>query len=166
MPPIQTHAPDTHTHMPPYPRLIVAEGNEDITIKVSDEGGGIARSGLPNIFTYLYSTAHSPVNLGEIEEDSPGPSVLAGYGYGLPMSRLYARYFGGDLQINSMEVRGGAVGRGGGEGRGRGRRLGGGAGWGGEGQGQGGEGRGRCRGQGVLWWRPPDRLGGGAWVQA
>lgn len=29
--------------------------------------------------------------------------VLAGYGYGLPISRLYARYFGGDLQIFSME---------------------------------------------------------------
>lgn len=32
-----------------------------------------------------------------------GPAVLAGYGYGLPISRLYARYFGGDLQIISME---------------------------------------------------------------
>lgn len=33
-----------------------------------------------------------------------GDSVtMAGYGYGLPISRLYARYFGGDLQIISME---------------------------------------------------------------
>ena len=32
-----------------------------------------------------------------------GNTVLAGYGFGLPLSRLYARYFGGDLQILSME---------------------------------------------------------------
>ena len=29
--------------------------------------------------------------------------ALAGLGYGLPISRLYARYFGGDLDIKSME---------------------------------------------------------------
>jgi pyruvate dehydrogenase kinase 2/3/4 len=38
-----------------------------------------------------------------LQDDTEGPAVLAGYGYGLPVSRLYARYFGGDLQIISME---------------------------------------------------------------
>ena len=85
----------------PTIRLVIAEGEEDITIKLSDEGGGIARSGLPRIWTYLYSTAKSP--LPDLEDDADGPAVLAGYGYGLPLSRLYARYFGGDLQIISME---------------------------------------------------------------
>ncbi|KAK9845210.1 hypothetical protein WJX81_000109 [Elliptochloris bilobata] len=90
---------------PPPVRVVVAEGAEDVCIKVSDEGGGIPRSGLSRIWTYLYSTAHSP--LEEMARDggdgSDGPAVLAGYGYGLPISRLYARYFGGDLQILSMD---------------------------------------------------------------
>ena len=72
--------------------------------QVSDEGGGIPRSGMPRIWTYLYTTAQSPLNLMDDElEGADGPAVLAGYGYGLPISRLYARYFGGDLQIISME---------------------------------------------------------------
>ncbi|KAG6489128.1 hypothetical protein ZIOFF_050386 [Zingiber officinale] len=66
-----------------------------------DEGGGIPRSGLPKIFTYLYSTAKNP--LVENDEGSSDGVIMVGYGYGLPISRLYARYFGGDLQIISME---------------------------------------------------------------
>ncbi|CAD7705296.1 unnamed protein product [Ostreobium quekettii] len=86
----------------PAIRLVVAEGAEEITIKVSDEGGGIPRSDVPRIFTYLYSTAASPLPFVD-DEGSDGPTVLAGYGYGLPLSRLYARYFGGDLQVISMD---------------------------------------------------------------
>ncbi|KFM27250.1 [Pyruvate dehydrogenase (acetyl-transferring)] kinase, mitochondrial [Auxenochlorella protothecoides] len=93
---------------PPPIRVVVAEGEEDICIKVSDEGGGIARSGQPKIWTYLYTTARSPLEdirdrSAGSTESAEGPSVLAGYGYGLPISRLYARYFGGDLQMISME---------------------------------------------------------------
>ncbi|TYJ96234.1 pyruvate dehydrogenase (acetyl-transferring) kinase [Cucumis melo var. makuwa] len=86
----------------PLVRIIVADGIEDVTIKVSDEGGGIPRSGLPKIFTYLYTTAKNPLD----EHPDLGTAdlvTMAGYGYGLPISRLYARYFGGDLQVISME---------------------------------------------------------------
>ncbi|GIL56252.1 hypothetical protein Vafri_11682 [Volvox africanus] len=87
---------------PPPIQVVVAEGLEDVTIKVSDQGGGIPRSGLQRIWTYLYTTARSP--LPDVDIDSTNmPAVLAGYGCGLPLSRLYARYFGGDLQIISME---------------------------------------------------------------
>eukprot|EP00850_Spirogloea_muscicola_P016234 SM000130S27121 [mRNA] locus=s130:362366:364889:+ [translate_table: standard] len=87
---------------PPPVRVVVADGSEDVTLKISDEGGGIPRSGLQKIWTYLYTTAKSPLADigGQLQEL---PTVLAGYGYGLPISRLYARYFGGDLQIISME---------------------------------------------------------------
>ncbi|GJP58637.1 hypothetical protein CLOP_g1301, partial [Closterium sp. NIES-67] len=188
---VQERFPDSQ---PPPVRVVVADGIEDVAIKVSDEGGGIKRSGLPRIWSYLYSTAsiptprHKPpgpntpsesqpstptssapsspnssppstpsppsaISLasspassaasspyasrftpigssfaepweltegeGEVPADGVGdgvsvstmasvdgeelPSLIAGYGYGLPIARLYARYFGGDLQIFSME---------------------------------------------------------------
>ena len=33
---------------------------------------------------------------------APGQSVVQGYGIGLPLSRLYARYFGGTLKLVSL----------------------------------------------------------------
>ena len=108
--------------MPPI-RVVIADGeeNEDIAIKVSDEGGGIKRSHMPRIWSYLFTTADPHVQRGFLaEEDGSGGEgtsvapyeplasgvaggALAGLGYGLPISRLYARYFGGDLDIKSME---------------------------------------------------------------
>ncbi|KAG6664105.1 hypothetical protein CIPAW_02G069500 [Carya illinoinensis] len=98
---VQERFMDSDEVAPPI-RIIVAGGVEDVAIKVSDEGGGIPRSGLSKIFTYLYSTAKNPMD----EDSYHGTAdavTMAGYGYGLPISRLYARYFGGDLQIISME---------------------------------------------------------------
>ncbi|MEW5297359.1 MAG: hypothetical protein WDW36_000572 [Sanguina aurantia] len=98
---VQEKYSDSHNEAPPI-HLVVAEGIEDITIKVSDQGGGIRRSGLPRIWTYLYTTARNP--LPDVDEFTTNlPSVLAGYGCGLPLSRLYSRYFGGDISIISME---------------------------------------------------------------
>ncbi|XP_042052452.1 pyruvate dehydrogenase (acetyl-transferring) kinase, mitochondrial-like [Salvia splendens] len=98
---VQEQYMDSDEVAPPV-RIIVADGLEDVTIKVSDEGGGIARSGLSKIFTYLYSTAKNPLD-DQSDVDPETVTTMAGYGYGLPISRLYARYFGGDLQIISME---------------------------------------------------------------
>ncbi|KAH8921999.1 alpha-ketoacid dehydrogenase kinase [Atractiella rhizophila] len=86
-----------------YPpiKLIIAEGNEDITIKISDEGGGIPRSAIDLVWTYLYSTADPGALDQDFGTDFKAP--MAGFGYGLPIARLYSRYFGGDLQLISME---------------------------------------------------------------
>lgn len=88
-----------------YPpvKLIVAEGQEDITIKISDEGGGIPRREVPYVWTYMYTTVKQTPSLDPDLSKSDFKAPLAGYGYGLPISRLYARYFGGDLKLISME---------------------------------------------------------------
>lgn len=67
-------------------------------LQIADQGGGIPRSQKDMLFNYLYSTAPrpEPTDLGE-------SAPLAGYGYGLPLSRVYARYFQGDLQLYSAD---------------------------------------------------------------
>ncbi|OZJ02337.1 hypothetical protein BZG36_04592 [Bifiguratus adelaidae] len=92
---------DSAEDYPPI-KLIVAEGKEDITIKISDEGGGIPRSGIPLVWTYMYTTAEAQ-KLDPDFSASDFKAPMAGFGYGLPISRLYARYFGGDLKLISME---------------------------------------------------------------
>lgn len=113
---IEQHSESLAGVLPPI-KVIVAQGdsNEDIVIKVSDEGGGIPRSGMRRIWSYFYTTyevqgerdaggggassalAHD--DAGDFTTDTP----MAGLGYGLPLSRLFTRYFGGDLTIISME---------------------------------------------------------------
>ncbi|KAI1785239.1 alpha-ketoacid dehydrogenase kinase [Ganoderma leucocontextum] len=83
-------------------KVIVVEGKEDITIKISDEGGGIPRSAIPLIWTYMYTTMEGQ-NIDQDFDASDFKAPMAGFGYGLPLSRLYARYFGGDLRLISMD---------------------------------------------------------------
>lgn len=93
-------------------KVVIADGNdnEDVVIKVSDEGGGIPRSNMKKIWSYLFTTADPSIQEGMIgvntttqHLDHGTDSPLAGLGYGLPIARSYCRYFGGDLSIMSME---------------------------------------------------------------
>ncbi|XP_061612818.1 pyruvate dehydrogenase (acetyl-transferring) kinase isozyme 2, mitochondrial isoform X2 [Phyllopteryx taeniolatus] len=93
---IETHE---NRELPPI-QVLVSLGGEDVSIKVSDRGGGVPFRRNDNLFSYMYSTAPAP----QIGEHARPP--LAGFGYGLPISRLYAKYFQGDLQLYSMEGHG------------------------------------------------------------
>lgn len=83
------------TDVPPI-KIMITKGRHDMTIKISDQGGGIPKSTIDQVFEYHYTSAPEPLKAG-----SAAP--MAGYGYGLPLSRLYARYFDGDMQLYSME---------------------------------------------------------------
>jgi pyruvate dehydrogenase kinase 2/3/4 len=98
---VETHGQDKQEF--PVTKVIVAEGKEDITIKISDEGGGIPRSAIPLVWTYMYTTVDRTPNLDPDFDKNDFKAPMAGFGYGLPISRLYARYFGGDLKLISME---------------------------------------------------------------
>ncbi|XP_076609577.1 pyruvate dehydrogenase (acetyl-transferring) kinase isozyme 2, mitochondrial-like [Chaetodon auriga] len=94
---IETH--EASRTLPPI-KVMVSLGGEDLSIKMSDRGGGVPFRKTERLFSYMYSTAPRP----SMEDKHRTP--LAGFGYGLPISRLYARYFQGDLQLYSMEGHG------------------------------------------------------------
>jgi len=77
---------------PPPIRVVVADGVEDVTFKVADEGGGCARSTRHSMWSWFWSSGAS---LG-----------AQGGGLGLPLTRCLARYFGGDLALRPLEGHG------------------------------------------------------------
>ncbi|XP_060111401.1 pyruvate dehydrogenase kinase, isozyme 2 isoform X1 [Heteronotia binoei] len=89
---------ESHESSPTLPpiKVMVSLGQEDLSIRMSDRGGGVPLRKIERLFSYMYSTAPKP-------ELGTGGTPLAGFGYGLPISRLYAKYFQGDLQLFSME---------------------------------------------------------------
>ncbi|KAK2160071.1 hypothetical protein LSH36_141g10067 [Paralvinella palmiformis] len=78
--------------------VMICKGGDDVTIKMSDQGGGIPRDRTELLFNYMYSTAPRPPN-----PQAASTTPLAGYGYGLPLSRLYAKYMRGSLWLSSVE---------------------------------------------------------------
>ena len=83
-------------------RVVIVKGAAEVTIKVSDQGGGIPRSTMSRIFKFTHSTSRQ-----DYEGNTDFGTVEAGIkhlpGFGLPLARIYARYFGGELTLKSME---------------------------------------------------------------
>lgn len=73
LPPVQCH---------------IMNGKTALLIKISDMGGGISPTDMEKVGRFAHSTSK---RRGE----------LAGYGAGIALSRLYARYLGGDLSLSS-----------------------------------------------------------------
>merc|ERR1712232_222047 len=63
-----------------------------IAIMVSDRAGGISFDINDSLFSYF---------CGAATQGAPATSPLAGYGVGLPLSRLHARHLGGNLKVTS-----------------------------------------------------------------
>jgi signal transduction histidine kinase len=83
-----------------------------VTIRIRDRGGGISPENLPNIWAYSFTTFSDneipgPNNgttdgLNTISGAGGDCSSLAGLGYGLPLGRAYAEYFGGGIAVQSL----------------------------------------------------------------
>ena len=85
---------------------------QSITIRIRDRGGGIPPDTLPNIWSYSFTTFNNDEAalvdngntdaLNAISGGVANTSTIAGLGYGLPLGRAYAEYFGGGIAVQTM----------------------------------------------------------------
>lgn len=121
------------TEKPPPIEVLICEAPQHVILRVSDQGGGIPRKVLPYLWSFNkgpYSTSHLQ-NLGQVpamaatmqelcvpterkdaDRDTFRESSLDSLtsrppnlrlGIGLPMSRVYAEYWAGSLELHSLE---------------------------------------------------------------
>ena len=100
------HHSESHTILP------LDENASGVTIRIRDRGGGISPSLLDKIWSYSFTTfsaddelpgsSGNGDGLAALSSAGPGASSLAGLGYGLPLSRAYAEYFGGGIALQSL----------------------------------------------------------------
>jgi signal transduction histidine kinase len=102
--------------------LPLSDSAPGVTIRIRDRGGGISPTVLPQIWSYSFTTfsdddelpgsSYTPSHqsgmdaLNTISGAGMGTGALgssiAGLGYGLPLSRAYAEYFGGGIAVQSL----------------------------------------------------------------
>ena len=89
-----------------------------VTIRIRDRGGGISPENLTHIWDYSFTTFNDDQASSTLTGRHPGNGMdalnafsgpggdgansLAGLGYGLPLGRAYAEYFGGGIAVQSL----------------------------------------------------------------
>jgi signal transduction histidine kinase len=105
------NAPSTDAQILP-----LAHSTPGVTIRIRDRGGGISPETLPHIWDYSFTTYNDDQASSTLSGRSSGMDTLsamtgpggdgahslAGLGYGLPLGRAYAEYFGGGIAVQSL----------------------------------------------------------------
>lgn len=81
------------------PIEIILSGEKDIVIKISDKGKGIKFPELERVWFYSYTSVSDNYYNNKLEQNN----VLAGFGFGLPVSRATIKFLGGDIKLMSVE---------------------------------------------------------------
>ena len=79
--------------------ISINETKNYVIIKISDYGKGFCIQDKEKIMSYSFTTSLN--NNTDINHQNS--YILSGLGFGLPLSNLYIKYFGGQISINSIE---------------------------------------------------------------
>ncbi|KAF9190528.1 hypothetical protein BGZ50_000183 [Haplosporangium sp. Z 11] len=118
-----TKRPNEFGH-PPV-EVTIAQGDHEITIRIRDQGGGISREDMDAVFEYSFTTVKNENDVSNSSDAGSGDSPygvdnifkgvsrlamqaglggpIAGLGFGLPLTRIYAQYFGGNMHLVSLQ---------------------------------------------------------------
>ncbi len=88
------------TCLPPV-TVTFSRGPDQFYLKISDRGGGVAFDDIEKIWKFSYSGTSLPPTRA-VSTDSVSTKTRVSQ-QGLSLSRLYARYWGGDITMVSME---------------------------------------------------------------
>jgi len=77
--------------------VMVCADQKQVAIRISDEAGGVPFNVDDKIWSYFFSTSDTTFQVY-----ADGGSPLSGWGMGLPLGRLYARYLSGTLELMNM----------------------------------------------------------------
>merc|ERR1712054_521650 len=78
--------------------IIVCADEYRVHIRINDRAGGIPFDVGEHVWSYFYSTTKRTADSTYGDE----ATELAGYGVGLPLSRLLAKYLGGNLRLVAL----------------------------------------------------------------
>ena len=83
----------------------VAGGERGVSLKVSDLGGGMHWEDVPQVWSYLRNSSEERASYDPVASDLEGRVHELRFDdpFGMPIARLHARYFGGDLTVMPME---------------------------------------------------------------
>ncbi|KAH6629408.1 branched-chain alpha-ketoacid dehydrogenase [Boeremia exigua] len=106
------------TSKPDAQILPLKHSTPGVTIRIRDRGGGISPENLAHIWDYSFTTFNEQQASSTLSGGGSGSGMdalnamtgpggdgahsLAGLGYGLPLGRAYAEYFGGGIEVKSL----------------------------------------------------------------
>ncbi|KAJ2390730.1 [Pyruvate dehydrogenase (acetyl-transferring)] kinase 2, mitochondrial [Coemansia sp. RSA 2559] len=103
-----SHGSLTDPVFPPI-RVTICSSHSDIVVRVSDQGGGIGPDVLPYVWSFTHPLKarglhnfHAVHRMEARVDEADAVSPLMSFGFGLPMSRVYARYWGGSVGVHSL----------------------------------------------------------------
>jgi len=103
-----TQAIITTTNQDKFIEIDIIDLNDYIYLKIKDNGIGIPEENIDKIWLYSYSTNPiEPKKIIELDDfDFSTESPLSGFGYGLPISKIYLNFFSSLIQIDSKYKQG------------------------------------------------------------